>query len=257
MKNILYNYVTGVIMKVVYVVDCITEINTKINMLKNRFGDDIFYVVKADLVDLFKTYGHTANAIYYNNLTKVIHGLLLKGELDDVVICYASLKFDDKLLNKFISTIGSRDKVVNLMPKYNIFEQMCNATYNIYVKSLFRMKDSLVSPKLQFIPQGLMIELLSTHLGNRLFEIEPEFCRNIYIDEQELNKSAKTTTKPIKLNLLSIIITLILTIGLLASIALFKVKYIVILVFIILYVLNFTLTIIFLSKAKFDKRFLK
>ena len=45
-------------MKVVYVVDCISEVNQKINLIKNRFGDNILYVVRADLVDLFKTYGY-------------------------------------------------------------------------------------------------------------------------------------------------------------------------------------------------------
>ena len=50
---------------------------------------------------------------------------------------------------------------------------------------------------------------------------------------------------------------LVLTIGLLASIAYYKVSYIIILLCSVLYLLDFVLTIIFLSKNKFDKRFLK
>lgn len=244
-------------MKVVYVVDCATELNRKINLLTNRFGDNVFYVVRADLVNFFKTYGHSPNAIYYTDLTKTIHALLLKSEIEDVVICYASLKFDDKLLNKFIASIGTKEKVVNLMPKYNMFEQMCNATYNVYVKTLFKLKDSMVSPKLQFIPASFMVDLLSSHLGNRLFELEPEVCKNIHFENKEVNASMKVKFNPLKYSLISIIITLVLTMGLLTSIALLKVKYLVILTFVILYALNFVLTIIFLCKAKFDKRFLK
>ena len=62
--KILYTNLKGESMKVVYIVDSITEINSKIDTLKTRFGDNIVYVVKASLATLFKTYGHTANAIY-------------------------------------------------------------------------------------------------------------------------------------------------------------------------------------------------
>ena len=41
-------------MKVVFVIDSITELNNKLNMLKTRFGNDILYVVKSNLVNLVK-----------------------------------------------------------------------------------------------------------------------------------------------------------------------------------------------------------
>lgn len=244
-------------MKVVYVVDSISELNQKINLIKNRFGDNILYVVRADLVDLFKTYGFLPNAIYYKNLTSIIHTLLLKSDLDDLIICYASLKFDDKLLTKFTNSIGNKSKIVSLTPKYNVFEQVCNSTYNIYVKSLFKTKDSLISPKLQFIPSIYLVELLSTHLGNRLFEINPEFCKNISVEDKEVNNSMKVKSPALKYNLIACIIALVLTMGLIMSIAWFKPHFLIILTFVILFILDIVLTIIFLCKAKFDKRFLK
>ena len=244
-------------MKVVYVIDSISKLTEKINLLSLRFGSNIVFVVRADLVDLFKTYGYQPNAIYYKNLTTVIHSLLLRNSIEDIVICYASLKFDNNLLNKFISNIGDKKKIVNLMPKYNTFEQMCNSAYNVYVKSLFKVQDSLVSPKLQFIPQDIMIELLSTHLGNRLFETNPEFTKKISVENQEINDSMKTKTHTLKFNLISIIIALCITMLLLASIAYFKVNYLIILTCSILYVLDIVLTIIFHCKTKFDSRFLK
>ncbi|MBQ8615143.1 MAG: hypothetical protein IJ415_01080 [Clostridia bacterium] len=244
-------------MKVVYVIDCITDLNKKINLLTNRFGENIFYVVKADLVEIFKTYGFLPNAIYYKNLTEVIHSLLAKSDIDDVIMCYASLKFDYTLLNKFGNAIGDKTKIVSLMPNYNTFEQMCNSAYNVYVKSLFKVKDSLVSPKLQFIPSFFVEELLSSHLGNRLFEINPEFNKNISVEDKEINASMKIKSHSLKYDIISIIIALVITIGLLASIAYYKPNYLIILTCIILYVLDLTLTIIFHCKAKFDQRFLK
>ena len=244
-------------MKIVYVVDRISEVNQKINLIKNRFGDNILYVVRADLVDLFKTYGFVPNAVYYNNLTSIIHTMLLKCEVDDLVICYASLKFDDKLLNKFITAIGNKTKIVNLMPQYNLFEQVCNSAYNVYVKSLFKVKDSLVSPKLQFIPQEMSINLISSHLGNRLFEINPELSKNITVENPEINKTMKTKSPCLKFNLIACLIALVITIGLMSSIAWFKPNFLIILTCIILYVLDIILTIIFLCKVKFDRRFLK
>ena len=244
-------------MKILYVIDCITDLNKKINTIKNRLGENIFYIVRADLVDIFKTYGLNPNAIYYKNLVEVMHSLLLKSEIEDVIICYASLKFDSALLNKFGNQIGDKSRVVNLMPNYNTFENMCNSAYNVYVKSLFKVSDSLASPKLQFIPGALIAELLQSHLGNRMFELNPNFCTNITVEDKEINKSMKTKSHSLKYDLISIIIALVITIGLLASIAYYKASYIIILSCIILYVLDLTLTIIFHCKAKFDQRFLK
>ncbi|MBO5954582.1 MAG: hypothetical protein J6Q13_01280 [Clostridia bacterium] len=244
-------------MKVVYVIDSIGELNNKINLLKTRFGENLFYVVRADLVELFKTYGHTPNAIYYNNLTEIVHSMLARTELEDIVICYASLKFDNNLLNKFLTAIGNKTKVVSLMPKYNTFEQVCNSTYNVYVKSLFKVKDGLVSPKLQFIPQEFLVELLSSHLGNRLFELDPELSKTISVENKEINESMKPKSSALKYNLIAVIVALVITTGLLASIAYLKVNYLIIFMCVILYFLDIILTIIFLCKAKFDKRFLK
>ena len=244
-------------MKIVYVVDCVSELTQKINLIKNRFGNNILYVVRADLVELFKTYGFIPNAIYYKNLTSIIHTMLLKTEVEDLLICYSSLKFDDKLLTKFINTIGTKTKIVSLMPQYNVIEQVCNSAYNVYVKSLFKVKDSLVSPKLQFIPQELSINLISSHLGNRLFEIEPEMCKNISVENAEINKSMKTKTPVLKYNLIACLIALVLTIGLITSIVWFKPHFLIIFAFIILYILDIMLTIILHCKNKFDRRFLK
>ncbi len=244
-------------MKIVYVVDSISNLVSNVNLLTNKLGNNILFVVRADLENLFRTYGFTPNAIYYHNLTKVIHNLLVKGEIDDIVICYASLKINENLLNKFINKIGNREKIVNLAPKYNTFEKICNATYNVYVKSLFKTKDSLVSAKMQFIPSYLAIELLSTHLGNRLFDIDPKLQSTIQVEDKEVNKSMKTKINPLRFILLSTIISLITIFGLLLTIAFFKASYLLILLFVVLLLTNITISIIFLCKAKFDARFLK
>lgn len=244
-------------MKVLYVVDCITDFTKKINAIKNRFGENIFYVVKADLVEIVKTYGVAPNAIYYKNLVDVMHSLLSKSEIEDVLICYASLKFDNALLNKFANAIGDKTKIVNLMPNYNGFENICNSAYNVYVNSLFKVKDGLASNKLQFIPAIYVEELLSSHLGNRMFELGVEHVKYVRVEDKEINKSMKSKSYSLKYDLISIIIALCVTIGLLASIAYFKVSYIIILSCIVLYILDITLTIIFHCKAKFDQRFLK
>jgi hypothetical protein len=244
-------------MKVVYVVDSVSDLTKKINTVTNRFGTNIVYLVRADLVELFKTYGFTPNAIYYKNLADVLHLLLLKGDVEDTILCHASLNFNNQLLNKFANTIGDKSKFVNLVPEYNWFEQMCNSAYNVYVKTLFKLKDSLISPKLQFIPQAFVKELLTTHIGNRLFEVDPEIQRNIHVEEKEINQSMKTKTNLLKYDIISLIIALLITVGLLASIAYLKVSYFLILSCIILFSLDIVITIILHCKAKFDQRFLK
>ena len=214
-------------------------------------------MVRADLVDLFKTYGYNPHAIYYKNLSSVIHSALIRLNLDDTVICYSSLNFDNTLLNKFTNHIGDKSKIVSLEPKYNIVEKCFNATYNIYVKSLFKINDGMMSPKLQFLPASIVDELLYSHISNRLFEINPEYHKSITIENKEINKSAKTNTKTLKYNLIAIIIALLITTALILTVALTKINYIFVLLFIIMYVLDLTLSIIFTCKAKFDQRFMK
>ena len=244
-------------MKIIYVVDAISDLNKKIGLVKDRLGNNIFYIVKADLADLFKTYGYEPHAIYYKNLSKVINNLLYNTEDEDTIVCYASLKFDRTLLNNFANAIGNKTKIVNLSPKYNIFEKVCNSAYNVYVKYLFKIEDSLVSPKLQFLPEDFVTDFVNSHFSNRLFKLDSQCYKTITTEDKEINKSMKIKTKHLKYNLISLIIALVLTAGLLACIAYLKVNYLIIFIFTILYILDAILLIIFQCKAKFDQRFLK
>ena len=244
-------------MKVVYVVDTIAELNSKIDLLKNRFGNNILYVVKSNLLSLFKTYGYQANAVYSRNLPRTITALLLPGNVDDVVICYASANITNNLLNEFIQKIGDKSKVVNVMPKYNMFERMLNSAYNVYVKSLFKIKDTMATPKLQFLPAQFVVELLTSHFANKMFELNPNYCKTLYIEDKAVNKSLKVKTSFNKLQLLPIIAFLALTIAFLAILAFTKVNYLIVLCFVLLYILDIVLAIIQQCKIYFDQRFMK
>ncbi len=243
-------------MKIVYVVDSITDIKNKINLIKTYFGDNIVYVVKSHFLSIFQTFGFTTNAVYKKNLAEIIHILLLKSKIEPILICYSSLDFDANLLTRFRSRIGNGDKIVNIMPSYNSFERLCNNTYNIYVKALFKAKDSLISPKLQYLPVAFVVELLNSHFGNKLFETNPENSSTLYIENSELNKSTKIKTKFNKFTLLPIIFALLITICLIISLAFIHINYIMILIFVSLYVLDIIFAIIYQCKLYFDARFL-
>ena len=243
-------------MKIVCVVDNISNITQKINLLKNRFGDNILYIVKNGLAPLFKTYGFTPNAIYTNNLSKVIHTLLARTDLDDIVVYYTSLPINDSLLNKFISKILDKSKIVYLMPTYNIFERLCNSAYNIYVKSIFKVEDSMASPKLQFLPAYFVGELLETHFANKLFSIKDGYSTSLSVEDKDINNHLKIKTKFNKYSLIPIIAILLITIGLILSLAYIGVNYLVVLIFTCLYLVSIVITIIFKCKQYFDARFL-
>ena len=243
-------------MKIVYVVDSITDIKNKINLIKTYFGDKIVYVVKSHFLSIFETFGYKANAVYKKNLAEIIHILLLKSEIEPVLVCYSSLDFDANLLARFRSRIGTGEKIVNIMPNYNGFEKLCNTTYNVYVKALFKAKDSLISPKLQYLPVAFVVELLNSHFGNKLFETNPENSSTLYIENSELNNSTKIKTKFNKFALLPIIFALLITIFLVISLAFVSVNYILILTFVSLYFLDIVFAIIYQCKLYFDARFL-
>ena len=244
-------------MKLLFVIDSITDLNKKINMLKAKFGNDILFLVKSNLITLVKTYGINPNAVFKNNFTSVIHTLLAYNLDKDVVICYASVNIDNNLLNQFTNKIGNKQKVVNVMPSYNAYEKICNNVYNIYVKGLFKLKDSMISPKLQFIPKDFVIELISSHFGNRLFLFDERISTTLYIDKGELSNSLKTKTNFGKWHLIPIIAALIISIGLVLCLAFVKVNYLTILIFTFLYILDVVIAIIFHCKTKFDKRFMQ
>ncbi len=243
-------------MKLVYVIDTVSDIKNKLDLLKSKFGNEIYYVVKSPFQSLVKSFGYNINALYTKNLAKVIHNMLLSCPVDDIVICYNSLDFNNQLLNSFIGKIGNGKKIVNLMPNYNFFEQIGNGTYNIYVKSMFKNKDSLASTKLQYIPREFLLELLSTHFANKMFEINPLYVTNVYIEDKEINKSAKTKRPFNKFSLIPIIVALLVAAAAITVMAFVKIGYLFWLVVVFALLLDIVLAIIFDCKSKFDARFL-
>ncbi len=244
-------------MKVVIVVDSINELKNKINMIKGHFGDNILYVVKAQINSLFETFGFTANAIYHKNLAKVMHVLLARDSVEDTLIYYTSLHLTELFLNKFSAKTVNRNKVVNVCPTYNTFEEAHNSIYNIYVNSVFKIKDSMISPKLQFLPKQFVNELIETHIANRLFELNPEITDTIYIENKEIKKTLKPKKQFNKNFLIPIIIALIATIGLFMLIAFDKMNYLLVLLFVVIYSLDLFVSLIYKYKEEFDSRFLK
>lgn len=243
-------------MKIVFVVDSISSIQKKINMISSRFGNNIFFVVKAPFAELFKTYGYQCNAVYTNRLALTIHVLLSKSELDDVLIYYSSFELTDQLLNDFTAKIRN-DKITNVMPIYNSFENMCNSAYNVYVKSIFKINDSMASPKLQYIPYIFVSELLNTHFANRLFELPNELVEKVYIKDKKVSDNAKVKPSFSKLHIIFLISLLVISMALIIGLAFIKVNFLFVLIFILLYVLDLILFLIFQCKVKMDSRFLK
>ena len=243
-------------MKVLFVIDSISDINNKINLITNKFGNNIIYIAKANLLPIIKTYNIKPNAVYKNNVAKIIQ-TLLQQNTDDIIVYYSSFKIDTSTLTKFTNKIGDKSKIVSVMPSYNFFERMCNNAYNIYVSALFKTKDSMISSKLQYIPASFATELAATHFGNRLFEIDPRYTSTLHLEKGEVNTSSKQRVKFNKFHLIPIIAALAITIGLIFCLAFTKFNYVLVLTFIVLYVLDLLLTIIFHCKAKFDQRFVE
>lgn len=243
-------------MKLVYVVDSVSDIKNKIDMMQARFGNEIYFVVKSPFEALFKSFGYNVNAVYTKNLAKVLQTMLLKCPADDILLCYASLNLNNQMLNTFLGKVGNGSKFVNLVPNYNFFEQLGDGIYNVYVKAMFKNKDGLASPKLQYIPREYMIDLLSSHIANKLFEIDPRYVTNVYIEDKEINKSAKVKNKFNKFMLIPIIVALLLAITVITTLAFVRPGYLFWMVMVLLLLLDIVIAIIFSCKNKFDARFL-
>lgn len=245
-------------MKVAYIVDSLTDFTKRINLISSKFGhNNIYFIVRADLMPVFETFSYTAHAVYYKKLSTVLHLLLQNTKRDDVVIYNASLHITENLLNKFIRNIKDGSKIVSLSPTYSRFETMVNSLYNKYVQSLFNIEDSLVSSKLQFIPAAFVNELLKSHISNRLFSLNPEISASFTSDHPLVNKTSKSTYSKLKLNLIFSISFLVITMLFMLSIAYLKIKILGCFIFAILIILNTVIYCISNFKMRFDSRFLK
>lgn len=244
-------------MKVIFVVNSLKDIKKKITLFAG-FDNSVYYVVNSKFEDILKTYGIQPNAIYTKNLSNIIH-LLLKenNQIEDTIIYYSSLDIDANYLADFILKIGNGQKVVYAMPQYNLAERGFNSIYNKYVKSVFKLKDSFASPKLQFLPAQFVEELLQSHIANRIFEVQEGKYIAVYTEDKEINNSLKVKTGFNKNYLIPIIIALTITAFLLIYLALFKPRFIFIFLFVALYVIDIIVTCIYSFKTRFDQRFLK
>lgn len=240
-------------MQIICIVDSINNLKTNINTLQFHFGENIKYVVKAEFVPLFKTFEYPINAIFGKNLSSVLTKVVSSN--DDLVLYRTSLDLNYNLINRFLSHTN-KGKAVNIIPKYNFFEQFGNSVYNTYVNSVFKIKDSLASNKLQYLPAGFVAELLDSHFANKLFELNPSHVINIYIEDNETSKALKTKTNFTKQRILFAIISLAITIALILSMAFFKINFLFVFIYIMAYTLDVCLAILFKCKAKFDNRFL-
>ena len=243
-------------MKVIFVVDSLTDIKNRLELFSG-FGNNVLYVVKSPFEEIVKTYGITPNAVYSNNLAKVIHLLLARADIEATLIYYSSLHITADFLAEFLLKIGEGDKVVQVVPNYNAGERAFNVLYNTYVKTIFKLKDSLVSPKLQFLPMGFVAELMHTHIANRLFEVNPKRITNVSTEDKEINKSLKVKPKFNKFYLIPIMVMLALTALLITCLAFFKPTFILIFTFIALYILDIVLACGYRYKVQFDERFFK
>ena len=243
-------------MKVIFVVDSLTDIKNRLELFAG-FGDNVLYVVRSPFEEIVKTYGVTPNAIYNNNLAKVIHMLLARADIEATLIYYSSLNINADFLTEFLLKIGEGEKVVQVVPNYNAGERAFNMMYNTYVKTIFKLKDSLVSPKLQFLPMGFVSELMNTHIANRLFEVNPKRITTIATEDKEINKSLKVKPKFNKFYLIPIIVALALTAFLITCLAFFRPTFMLIITFVALYVLDIVLAFGYRYKVQFDERFFK
>lgn len=244
-------------MRVIFVVDSVDDLNAKINLVKTNLSEDIVFVVKANLAKLFNTFGYFASAVYGNNLARILHYTLSRLSEDDTVVCYSSVKLSKLLLTNFVSRIGDKTKFVNVMPKYNAFEKFANGCYSIYCKSMFKVQDGLISPKLQFLPKAAVGGLVASHISNRLFAMPDFFTSTLFVEDASVNKTLKVKSRFNKYAILPIIFALVITATLIMSLAFWGAGYIVIFVHVALYVLDAILGVIFQCKNYFDQRFFR
>lgn len=175
-------------MDILFVIDSIKNLDKKISLITDNFGNNIKFFVHAKLVaDIAKNKFIATNtiAIYNKNVNVTIDKYIKSANYTptNTLLYYSSADIDSTILNEMRDKIILNPSTIYVKKHFNLFKKCWVWIYNKIVKTVFGMYDEYASIKLQYISENVMRSLIDVKFRNHIFTISES--TSIQIDKSK------------------------------------------------------------------------
>ena len=188
-------------METLFIVDSLKDLDRKISMITDNFGDKIKFFANSKLIAKLtnnKFIVKNLVSIYSDKINDTIDKYIKSNEYvpQNTIIYFSSAKLDDELVQEMRQRLQYNPVTVYVKKKLNWFGKIKLWLYNKLVKLVVGMEDEYASVKFQYVNAELMSALKQTNFRNHLFaipnadeiELEKESAKSFY-DKPKFNKN--------------------------------------------------------------------
>lgn len=243
-------------MQVFFIVDSVENIEEKFENIKNIFNCKICCFVKTSLYTTISSSFDMINSlagVYNDNantkINEYIHSDNYKA--DDCVVVYASANLKNEFLLEFKNKISYDYDVIYVKNKETFFSKIRDKVYSKLITLMFNVEDYTCSIKLQYLSKKSMEKLLVGRFNNRILKEE----RSTIMHSEEKNISLKEKRKYDKKMILSLMVGVALILLFVILEVFFKLKFYVVLAFVLLAFLSIIVSIMFYINSIFKSRY--
>lgn len=188
-------------METLFIVDSLKDLDKKISMIIDNFGDKIKFFANSKLIAKLSNNKFIVKnlvSIYSDKINDTIDKYIKSTQYvpQDTIIYFSSAKLDDGLVCEMRQKLQYHPVTVYVKKKLNFFDKIKLWLYNKLIKLVVGMEDKYASVKFQYINAELMSALKQTKFRNHLFaipnadeiELEKENVKSFY-DKPKFNKN--------------------------------------------------------------------
>ncbi|MBQ8430677.1 MAG: hypothetical protein IJX26_01875 [Clostridia bacterium] len=185
-------------MQVFFVIDNVSNLSKKLNMIQQYFGDNIKFFVNTKLYPkIFRNEFIIKNlaGIYEKNEKSKIDEYI-KSEnynLCSVLLYYSSVEINENMLEDMRKNIQFDYSSISFKKKENFLTKWLKAVYKKIVKLMFGVQDNCCYTKFQYINQEFMFQLVESVFNNHILIYGKHL--DIDVETKEITNSLKTKIK--------------------------------------------------------------
>lgn len=247
-------------MQIFFVIDELKNLQEKIDLVSRIFNAEIKFFVPTHnytkINDNAFVLQHLAG-VYDGGVNKKIDEYIKseKFNLSNVLLYYSSSNVSANKLKEIESKIRYRYDAIYLEKKRNLFKNFFKKLYSKIISWMFRVEDAGCYTKVQYLSIEFMEHLKNTNFNNYILKAKNSAV--IEVESEEENNSLKTKFKLKKYNIVNVIMFFIILIIYIVLSNIFKLKFYIHFMFIMLILLEIALAIMLIVNNIFSLRFKK
>lgn len=244
-------------METLFIVDSLKDIDKKISIITDNFGDNIKFFVSSKLVakvSTNKAIMSRLKSIYSSSVNDTISQYIQTNDyvLQDAILYYSSAELTFELAEQMREAIKSAPPTVYFKKQLNWFSKFKLWCYNKISRMITGMVDEFASVKFQYINARFMKGLVRTSFKNHIFSLSN--AEKVDLSKEQAKSFYDKVGFNRKLLYCPIAICLVLIVHVLLE-AFVKVRFWMY-IFVILFLVAIAVsTCIFVIKDIFDKRY--